>query len=167
MNFLDKKVIKDAQGNISTDVFQKPMDTHPYLHWTSVHPPHLKKSIPYSQALRVRRICSSTSVLGQRSLEYSNFFVTCGYKRDRALSEMCKVLALTQDKSLRERERHTSSRIPFVTTYNPLTLYIADWQTGTGTSSNQRKDWLTYLENDQLSHIGGQKVYATYLSVPN
>ena len=80
VNFLDTKVIKDVQGNISTDIFQKPTDTHSYLHWTSAHPPHLKQSIPYSQTLRLRRICSSTRVLDQRILEYSNFFVACGYK---------------------------------------------------------------------------------------
>ena len=153
MNFLDKKVIKDAQGNISTDVFQKPMDTHPYLHWTSVHPPHLKKSIPYSQALRVRRMCSSTSVLEQRRLEYSNFFVTCGYKRDRALSEMRKVLALTQDKSLRERERHTSSRIPFVTTYNPLTLYIAELA---------NRNWHFLQSKERLAHIFRERPVIAY-----
>lgn len=39
VNFLDTTVLKDRQGNISTDVYQKP---HPYLHWTSAHPPDLK-----------------------------------------------------------------------------------------------------------------------------
>ena len=66
VNFLDTKIIKDARGNISTDVYQKPTDTHPYLHWTSAHPLHIKYSIPYSQALRRRRICSSTDILEQR-----------------------------------------------------------------------------------------------------
>ena len=73
VNFLDTKVIKDTRGNICTDVYQKPTDTHPYLHWTSANPPHLKYSIPYSQALRLRRICSSTDTLKQRIMEYSNF----------------------------------------------------------------------------------------------
>ena len=54
VNFLNTKVIKDVQGNISTDVFQKRTDTHPYLHWTSAHPPHLKQSVPYGQALRLK-----------------------------------------------------------------------------------------------------------------
>ena len=79
VNFLDTKVIKDVQGNISTVIFQKLTDTDPYLHWTSVHPPHLKKSIPYSQGLRLRRICSSTTILEQRILEYSTF---TGTQRD-------------------------------------------------------------------------------------
>ena len=60
VNFLDTTVLKDGQGYSNTDVYQKRTDTHPYLHWTSAHPPHLKHSIPYSQALRLRRICSST-----------------------------------------------------------------------------------------------------------
>ena len=79
VNFLDTKVIKDVQGNISTVIFQKLTDTDPYLHWTSAHPPHLKKSIPYSQGLRLRRICSSTTILEQRILEYSTF---TGTQRD-------------------------------------------------------------------------------------
>ena len=73
VNFLDTKVIKNSMSDINTDVYQKPTDTHPYLHWTSAHPPHLKYSIPYSQALRLRRICSSNDLLQQRIMEFSNF----------------------------------------------------------------------------------------------
>ena len=36
VNFLDTTVLKDRQGNISTEVYQKPTDTHPYLHWTDL-----------------------------------------------------------------------------------------------------------------------------------
>ncbi|CAH3161338.1 unnamed protein product [Pocillopora meandrina] len=72
MNFLDTTGLKDNQGNIITDVYQKPTATHPYLHWTSAHPPHLKRTILYSQALRLRRICSSTDTLKKRILEYSD-----------------------------------------------------------------------------------------------
>lgn len=126
VHFLDTKVIKDTRGNISTDVYQKPTDTHPYLHWTSAHPPHLKYSIPYSQALRLRRICSSTETLKQRIAEYSNFFVACGYQKSRVLAEMWKVLSITQEESLRARERGTTNRIPLVTTYNPHTKFIAE-----------------------------------------
>ena len=75
VNFLDTTVLKDRQGNISTGVYQKPTDTHPYLHWTSAHPPHLKQSIPYSRALRLRRICSSTDTMKKRIVEYADFIV--------------------------------------------------------------------------------------------
>ena len=41
-----------------TDLFVKPTDTHQFLDLSSFHPCHWKKGIPYSQALRLNRICS-------------------------------------------------------------------------------------------------------------
>ena len=41
---------------IHTDLYIKPTDGHQYLHYQSSHPLHIKTSMPYSQALRVRRI---------------------------------------------------------------------------------------------------------------
>ena len=151
------------------DVWTNPSENSQwYIYRTSAHPPHLKQSIPYSQALRLRRICSSTRVLKQRILEYSNFFVACGYKRDRALSEMRKVLSLTQDESLRARERHTTNCIPLVTTYNPRTSYIAE-VANRNWHFLQSKERLAHIfrERPIIAYIGGQKVYATYSSVPN
>ena len=126
VNFLDTTVLKDGQGYINTDVYQKPTDTHPYLHWTSAHPPHLKRSIPYSQALRLRRICSSTDTLRKRIIEYSDFFVACGYERGKVLNEMQRVLTLTQEECLQTKERQPMDRIPLVTTYNPHATFIAE-----------------------------------------
>ena len=59
-------------------------------------------------------------------MEYSNFFVTCGYKRNRVLTDMRKVLYLTQEESLRARDRGTTNRILVVTTQNPHTTFIAE-----------------------------------------
>ena len=153
VNFLDTKIIKDARGNISTDVYQKPTDTHPYLHWTSAHPPHIKYSIPYSQALRLRRICSSTDILEQRIMEYSNFFVACGYKKDKVLSEMRKVLSLTQEESLRARERGNTNRIPLVTTYNPHTSFIAEIA---------NRNWHFLQSKERLARIFEQRPLIVY-----
>ena len=97
VNFLDTTVLKDEQGYLNTDVYQKPTDTHPYQHWTSAHPHHLKRCIPYSQALRLRQICSWTDTVRKRIIEYSDFFVARGYERGKVLNEMQRVLTLTQD----------------------------------------------------------------------
>ena len=58
INFLDVKITKTSDGKLTTDLHTKPTDAHLYLHYTSYHPQHQKKSIPYSQAVRLRRICS-------------------------------------------------------------------------------------------------------------
>ena len=46
-------------GAISTDLYIRPTDGHKSLHCKSSHPEHIKNSIPYSQVLKLSRICSS------------------------------------------------------------------------------------------------------------
>ena len=58
VNFPDLNVSL-RNGTIHTDLYIKLKDGHQYLHYQSSHPLHIKTSIPYSQALRVSRICSS------------------------------------------------------------------------------------------------------------
>ena len=56
IGFLDAEEIK--KGNqLVTDLHIKPTDTHEYLHASCCHVFHSKKSIPYSQALRLNSIC--------------------------------------------------------------------------------------------------------------
>ena len=71
VNFLDvKAIMKD--GKIITDLHVKPRDTHQYLDSSSSHLYHCKRSIPYSQALRLNIICSNNVFFDQRcnELEY-------------------------------------------------------------------------------------------------
>ena len=56
IEFLDVKVLNES-GVLETDVFIKPTDSHQYLHHSSCHPGACKKSIPFAQAMRLRRIC--------------------------------------------------------------------------------------------------------------
>ena len=58
--FLDIKVSIEGNG-LCTSVHYKPTDSHSYLMYTSSHPSHVKNSIPYSQFLRLRRLCSDDS----------------------------------------------------------------------------------------------------------
>ena len=56
VNFLD--VVVGIEGNnFVTDVYYKPNDCHQFLHYESSHPIHIKRSIVYSQGLRIKRIC--------------------------------------------------------------------------------------------------------------
>ena len=58
INFLDVTV-SIAEGIMEADLYLKPIDSHQYLLWSSCHPFYCKKGIPYSQALRLNRICSN------------------------------------------------------------------------------------------------------------
>ena len=39
---------------LNTDMYHKPTDAHQYLSFISCHPSHVKKGIPYGQALRLK-----------------------------------------------------------------------------------------------------------------
>ena len=66
--FLDI-LIKVRNGLLHTDLHTKPTDTHNYLHYLSAHPRHCKDNIPFSQFLRVRRLCSQDEDFRARCLE--------------------------------------------------------------------------------------------------
>ena len=78
--FLDVLVKLEDDNNISTDVYYKPTDTHQYLMTTSCHPEHVKKSIFYSQGLRLRRIVSKEEQSKERVKELKGWMEKRGYK---------------------------------------------------------------------------------------
>ena len=55
--FLDL-IVKLSKGRLTTDLHVKDTDRHQYLHFNSSHPDHTKRSIIYSQALRLAKICT-------------------------------------------------------------------------------------------------------------
>ena len=58
IEFLDVLVYKDNNNMLQTTISRKPTDRQNYLDGQSEHPKLLKDSIRYSQALRIKRICS-------------------------------------------------------------------------------------------------------------
>ena len=57
VTFLDMKLYL-KQGKLTTSVHYKSTDSHSYLDYSSSHNPSTKNSIPFSQFLRLRRLCS-------------------------------------------------------------------------------------------------------------
>ena len=60
VEFLNSLIYKDKNNNIQTILYKKPTDRQNYIPSKSAHPFSLKKGIAYSQALRLKRICSTT-----------------------------------------------------------------------------------------------------------
>ena len=72
VSFLD--ILVTINGNrLVTSVFYKPTDSHSYLLYSSSHPNHTKRSIPLSQFLRLRRLCSEDEDFHSKSLEMRDF----------------------------------------------------------------------------------------------
>jgi len=81
VNFLDVSVSLDTTGVLITDLYTKSTDTHQYLLASSCHPNHTKRSIAYSQALRILRICSNIDTARHRCQELTEFLVKRGHNR--------------------------------------------------------------------------------------
>lgn len=79
ISFLDVAVVK--KHNLNTSVFRKKTDTNSFLDYTSFHPPALKRGLPYSQFLRVRRICSTDAAFEGQAEELYNRFLAKGYDK--------------------------------------------------------------------------------------
>ena len=122
VNFLDVSIYKDAHGNIRTGLYTKPTDAHLYLHYTSYHPKHQKNSIPYSQAIRLRRICSTSELLQDATQQLSMNLQQRGYPKEMINQAILKASQLDRNTLLKNTspQRDKQNIIPFITTYNPF-----------------------------------------------
>ena len=74
-SFLDFKVSLSQFGKVETDLYTKLTDKHQYLLQSSCHPLHTKQAIPFSLALRLRRICSSDESFTLRANEFIQYLI--------------------------------------------------------------------------------------------
>ena len=108
--FLDVEVTL-KNGVLSTDLFVKPTDTHQFLDPSSCHPYHCKKGIPYSQTLRLNRICSNNSNFDKRCNELENLLCEKGYSEKMVRKQVLRAL---------EHSESDQKKLTFNITYYPV-----------------------------------------------
>jgi hypothetical protein len=95
VNFLDTTVyIDEIDNTMHTKLYTKPTYRVQYLHYSSNHPQHVKKALPFSQALRIRRICDQDEKLSIYLDKLKTNFVSRGYPSDLIDMEINKVNTL-------------------------------------------------------------------------
>ncbi|KAL9963960.1 hypothetical protein ACROYT_G027524, partial [Oculina patagonica] len=119
--FLDIK-LRISGDRLSTSIHYKATDTHSYLHHDSSHPRHCKESLPHSQFLRLRRLCSDNADFLNQAHEMASFFERRGYNPQTLQQDLEKIKDLSQTDALRKNisTEEKVSRIPLVLTYHPL-----------------------------------------------
>lgn len=102
--FLDTWVYLTEEGLLATRLFTKPTDAHLYLHYKSHHPKKQKDSIPLSQFLRLKRICTLEDDFIAAAREMFKHFQARGYPdhiilkgRKRAMETDREVLLTTKE----------------------------------------------------------------------
>ena len=93
--FLDLKV-KLIHGRLETDLYMKPTDSHQHLHYLSSHLEHTKRSIVYSQTLRVNRLSSLEKDFNCHKLNMKEWFIKRNYPESIIDKEMKKFCFLEQ-----------------------------------------------------------------------
>ncbi|KAL8598816.1 hypothetical protein ACOMHN_015395 [Nucella lapillus] len=116
------------------------------LPFNSCHPRHCPRSIPYSQCLRLRRICSEDSVFEKRCQELKVKLQRRGYPGSLIDAAMRKVSDQPQASTLQYSRRNQQSkadRVPFIVRHNPsnpsLSLWLKQFLPVLHTSARMRK----------------------------
>ena len=120
INFLDVTVSLTG-GKTTTDLYVKATDSHQYLHSSSCHPYHCKKGIPYSQALRLNRICSDTISFDRRCNDLEKWLIERGYSEREVRKHILRARGFSRDSLLdRENTREEQNKITFNLSYYPV-----------------------------------------------
>ena len=169
VHFLDTTVTITPEKQLKTSLYQKPTDRHNFLHHKSYHPSSTKKSLPYSQALRIKRICTSEIDYQTATLELKELFKNRGY--NETLIDEC--IRTATEKNRQDLLHPTPKEVreaplTLVTTYNKSLPNINDiieknWNllgiNGEIANKFSKKPLIAYRRNPNLQQlIGGHKI---------
>ena len=146
----------EKDGTIWTDLYSKPTDSHNYLRFESSHPPHCRKGLPYSQFLRIRRICSRPADYVFHGDQLTDFFLARGYPRD-LLDRANHEARLQSRETLLEPKPSSDDqaeveKVFAITTYHP---------TYKGFMSTIEKNWDLLGSPSTKTIFESEKVYGT------
>ena len=117
--FLDI-LIKREENKIITDIYYKKTDTHQYLHFSSSHPSHTKRNIPYCMARRICTIVTEENIRNIRLAELKSFLLKQKYPKKLIDDSMQKAKALDIAQLRNQQPKVKNSKIiPLVTTHDP------------------------------------------------
>ena len=128
INFLDTTTYID-NNIIKTKLYKKPTDRKQYLHFKSCHPEHIKKAIPYSQALRYKRIITDQDILNHELNNLKFAFISRDYPKKLIETQLNKIKDVDRESLLiYQTTEHKKSKfleylkgrsfLPLITNYN-------------------------------------------------
>ena len=118
ISFLDLSIYIN-EATLHTKLYTKSTDRHMYLNYFSEHPMSLKKSVPYSQFLRLKKIHSENQHLLESQIHLYLYFIWREYPHDIILQAWTDTNKFTREHLL-ETIDNTTKDLPlmFITTYN-------------------------------------------------
>ena len=132
INFLDITIIKQTDGRIGTNLYCKPTDSHNYLLYSSEHPRHLLNGIPYSQFVRIKRLCTNPEDYRLNALMLITHFIRQGYPKhlvEKALNKadnLNRETLLNKETLKQPTNPNPTQKFYCVTTHNPANPSIKE-----------------------------------------
>ena len=127
VHFLDVTVTPGEDHHLLTDLYRKPTDVYRYLHYKSFHPHHHKRSIPYSQLVRVPLICSTRRDYFKHTDNMIASMHQRGYLMKLLLEAQTKASSLIREDLIHLKTTPTTEKnIPLIVTFDPLHQHISD-----------------------------------------
>ena len=123
INFLDV-VIKIKNGVMTTDLYSKPTDGHQYLHYESCQAEHIKRSIVFSQTLRIRRICTEKKDLLRNIEKLKQWFGRRGYPSSLIKSQVSRALKDKPPLNVDNSKNDKKVGVPLVVTSSNYSKYF-------------------------------------------
>ena len=111
--FLDIS-IHIINNKAETDLHTKPTDSNRYLSPSSEHPKHIFRSVVYSGALRLKRICSLEQWLHIRIQQFTNNLLLSGYRKTFVQPIINQVLKQNRNTLLTYKTRRPNKQRPIL-----------------------------------------------------
>ena len=118
--FLDTSIYKgirfqnDAVLDVRTHF--KPTETFQYTHFSSSHPPGVKKGFIKGEALRLLRTNSSKELFEETIKNFKSHLIERGYPENLIITTLTEVIFEDRKLALQQKQKENKRILPFVTT---------------------------------------------------
>jgi hypothetical protein len=118
---LDVRIV--VTDRLITKNYQKPTDKRTLLNAESDHPEHVKRSIAYGVALRMRRLCSEDSDFKQALIDQGWALLCRGHKPEWIKKGFARALLRSREETLQDKPKKDSTKkqVRFITYFDAKT----------------------------------------------
>lgn len=121
--FLDTVVYKGKrfrdQSILDIKTHFKPTETFQYTHFSSSHPPGVKKGFVKGEALRLLRTNSSRATFEENIYKFKSRLLARGYPKNLIETLLSDIKFTERESALRQKHESRKELLPFVTQYQP------------------------------------------------
>ena len=157
--FLDL-IIYSIDVKLYTKLHTKSTDRHMYLNFHSEHPMNLKRSIPYSQFLRLKSIHYVSHYLIQAQIQLYLYLIWREYPHDILIEAWRKTNGVIREKLLSDTAGNQNSTAPlmFITTYKSANPNFRELTS---------KHWSYLGRSSATRELGKQDIMVKYRKPPS